>query len=58
MESRNLDIKQLTEILGSDLITQNILTGEQEITDKQAKILSDFFHVSPDLFTSSTNYVE
>ncbi|MDJ0600094.1 MAG: transcriptional regulator [Crocosphaera sp.] len=50
MESRNLDIQQLLNILGTDLINQEILTGERKITDEQAKRLSMFFNVSSDLF--------
>ncbi|EAZ89010.1 helix-turn-helix domain-containing protein [Crocosphaera chwakensis] len=50
MESRNLDVKQLSNILGTDLINQEVLTGERKITDKEAIILSNFFNVSSDLF--------
>lgn len=50
MESRNLDVKQLSNILGTDLINQDILTGKRKITDEEAKTLSNFFNVSSDLF--------
>lgn len=50
MESRNLNMKQLSDILETDLIDQEILTGKRQITDQEAKKLSNFFNVSSDFF--------
>ena len=50
MEARGLEQADLVEILGSSEIVANVINGELEITNKQAKALGKFFHVDASLF--------
>ncbi|MBD2453451.1 transcriptional regulator [Nostoc sp. FACHB-87] len=52
MDARNLQPSDLVEVLGSSEIVTKLLDGEQEITEEQAKVLGQFFHVEPELFCS------
>jgi HTH-type transcriptional regulator/antitoxin HigA len=53
MEANDLQEKDLSEILGSRQIVADILIGKQEITEKQAVRLGQFFHVDSNLFLST-----
>lgn len=50
MEARNLEKMDVFNLLSSQGITLQILNGESRINEEQARILGDFFHVSPKLF--------
>jgi len=50
MESRSLEKVDLLNFLESQGITTQLLDGEQIIDFSQAKVLANFFQVSPDLF--------
>ncbi|WP_413198974.1 helix-turn-helix domain-containing protein [Nostoc piscinale] len=52
MDARNLQPSDLVKVLGSSEIVTRLLDGEQEITEEQAKVLGQFFHVEPELFCS------
>jgi len=52
MEARSLEEVDLLNFLESQGITSQILEGEQTINFSQAKILAEFFQVSPNLFLS------
>jgi HTH-type transcriptional regulator/antitoxin HigA len=52
MEANNLPEKDLSKILGSEQIVSDILIGKQEITEKQAGRLGQFFSVDSSLFLS------
>jgi HTH-type transcriptional regulator/antitoxin HigA len=53
METNDLQEKDLSKILGSEQIVSDILIGKQEITEKQAVRLGQFFHVDSNLFLST-----
>ena len=50
IESRSLEKIDLLNFLQSQGITSQLLEGEQTINFSQAKVLADFFQVSPNLF--------
>ena len=50
IESRSLEKIDLLNCLQSQGITSQLLEGEQTINFSQAKVLADFFQVSPNLF--------
>jgi HTH-type transcriptional regulator/antitoxin HigA len=52
MEARSLEKVDLLNFLESKGITAQLLDGEQIIDFSQAKVLADFFQVSPNLFLS------
>lgn len=52
MEARSLEKVDLLNFLESKGITAELLDGEQIIDFSQAKVLAEFFQVSPNLFLS------
>lgn len=50
MEARSLEIIDLVGIIDSTEVTARIVNGQQEISQKQAEALGEFFHVEPSLF--------
>lgn len=50
MEQQNVQISDLTNLLGSQEITAAIVSGKQQITLSQAEQLGNFFKVDPLLF--------
>lgn len=53
MEARNLQPSDLAKLLGSNDIATRVINGEEEINEKQAKVLGQFFHVDPKLFLAN-----
>jgi HTH-type transcriptional regulator / antitoxin HigA len=47
---RDLKQKDLVPVFGSQGIASEVLNGKRSISKAQAKVLGDFFHVSPALF--------
>lgn len=52
MEDRNLRHKDLMPVLGSRGVTSEVIGGKRLPSKAQAKALSEFFKVSPELFVS------
>ena len=50
MDARSLEIADLVGIIGSTEVTAEVINGQQEISQKQAEALGEFFHVEPNLF--------
>lgn len=50
VSDREVDIKNLIPIFGSQETALEILSGKQNISKLQAKLLGEFFHLSPALF--------
>ncbi|MBW4614143.1 MAG: helix-turn-helix domain-containing protein [Desmonostoc vinosum HA7617-LM4] len=50
IEARNLQQADLIGVIGSSSIVSEIINGKQEISKTQAKALSEFFQVDPELF--------
>jgi len=50
MDVRGLRQADLVGILGSKGVVSEILNGKRSISKAQAKVLGEFFHVSPALF--------
>lgn len=50
MEARDISQSELADIIGSKGVTSEILNGKRSISKKLAKVLGEFFHVSPELF--------
>ncbi|MBD2771771.1 helix-turn-helix domain-containing protein [Iningainema tapete] len=50
MEAQEIKQSDLVKILGSLIVVSDIINGTQEISKAQAKVLGEFFHVSPSLF--------
>lgn len=50
MAARDLQPKDLWEVLGSKSLTSEVLNGNREISKSKAKALAEFFHVSAELF--------
>jgi HTH-type transcriptional regulator/antitoxin HigA len=53
IEAKNLEKIDLFNLLSPQGITLRILEGELDINEEQARILGDFFHVSPKLFSEN-----
>ena len=51
LEQADKSSGDLTTVLGSESLVNNILLGEEKITPEQARKLGDFFHVEPSLFS-------
>ncbi|MDF5717570.1 MAG: transcriptional regulator [Rhizonema sp. NSF051] len=50
MDARSIEIADLVGIIGSTEVTAGVVNGQQEISQKQAEALGEFFHVEPSLF--------
>jgi HTH-type transcriptional regulator/antitoxin HigA len=50
MDARGLRQVDLVGVLGSKGVVSEILSGKRSISKAQAKVLGEFFHVSPALF--------
>lgn len=50
VSDRQLEVKDLVTIFGSQETTDKVVNGEQSISKLQAELLGDFFHLSPTLF--------
>ncbi|GAB1540577.1 hypothetical protein NUACC21_32460 [Scytonema sp. NUACC21] len=50
MEAREIKQSDLVGILGSKGVVSEVVNGKRGISKAQAKILGQFFHVSPELF--------
>lgn len=50
IEVRGLNESDLVDIIGSKSVVSEIVNGNTEISKNQAKLLGEFFHVSPELF--------
>jgi len=50
MEARGLKQLDLVGIVGSEDVVSEIVNGKKSMSKLQAKVLGDFFHVSPTLF--------
>lgn len=50
MEARNLKQSDLVGVMGSKGVVSEVVRGKRAISKNQAKVLADFFHVSPSLF--------
>jgi HTH-type transcriptional regulator / antitoxin HigA len=50
MDARDLEPSDLYNVLGSEEIVKNILSGQQAIDPTQARLLAEFFHVDASLF--------
>jgi HTH-type transcriptional regulator / antitoxin HigA len=50
MEAREIQRCDLVGIIGSKSVASEIVNGKSSISKAQAKVLGDFFHVSPELF--------
>lgn len=52
ISDRELEEKELISIFGSQETASEILSGKQTISKLQAKLLGEFFHLSPALFVA------
>jgi HTH-type transcriptional regulator / antitoxin HigA len=50
MEARNMKQEELVGVIGSRGVVSEIVNGKRSIGKAQAKVLGQFFHVSPSLF--------
>ena len=50
IEENNMKQKELLSIFGSEGIISEVLKGKRRITTRHAKLLGEFFRVSPELF--------
>lgn len=50
MEQRGLRQKDLISIFGGRSTVSEVISGKRELTKNQIARLSDFFHVSPEIF--------
>jgi HTH-type transcriptional regulator / antitoxin HigA len=50
MEARNMEQEELVGVIGSRGVVSEIVNGKRSIGKAQAKVLGQFFHVSPSLF--------
>ena len=50
MEAREIKQSDLVGIIGSKEVVSEIFNGKRAISKAQAKVLGEFFHVSPELF--------
>ncbi|WP_238360778.1 helix-turn-helix domain-containing protein [Iningainema tapete] len=52
MEARSLEPGDLLQVLGSSEVVAKVINNELELTQEQAEVLGEFFHVAPSLFLS------
>jgi len=50
IEQRDLRQRDLVHLFGSSGIVSEVLNGKRAISKKRARVLAEFFHVSPELF--------
>lgn len=50
-EQRGLRQRDLVHLFGPSGVASEVINGKRAISKKQARMLADFFHVAPDLFT-------
>lgn len=50
MEQRNIQSDDLAELLGLNDLVSEVINGQRNLNQEEAKVLGQFFHVEPELF--------